>query len=133
MLFYNYFNILLVIIALISMILLLYPTIIRIKYNYISIIKAVNLINKSNAIILDIRENKEFIKGHLLKSNNIELNKLMEKIKKIPKNQIILLVCKTNMQLYNATKIIKISKHVNIYVLDGNIESWKQLGMPIIK
>lgn len=97
--------------------------------------KAIFLINKKNATIIDIRDHNEFLKGHIINSINISIKNIKNnnclKLKKSKKTPLI--IAHENGILSNT--IIKNFKELgfeDIYILHGGINSWKTENLPLV-
>ena len=106
--FTNYTNIALIVIALVSGALLLWPAIMRRGRGGISPAEATTLINRRNAVIVDLRSAAEFAKGHLPQARNVELTELQAKIGQIAKNKSnpVVLVCQTGQESQRASRAV---------------------------
>lgn len=96
-------------------------------------------INKKNAIILDIRSNKEYNNGHISNSINLLIDeeknnnfKKLEKykIKKLP----IILVCSTgeNFETINFAKNLYNLGFKKVLILKSGILGWCRENLPLI-
>ena len=50
--------------------------------------EAVMLINRKNAVVIDVRDRKEFDSGHIVDSLNIPLSKLKQRLNELIKHNI---------------------------------------------
>ena len=93
------------------------------------------LINKEEAIVIDIRSSNEFSSGHITNAINIQPNKIDQQIDaiKAPKESPIILVCKTG----NNSRVVgsKLQKNgfQNINIISGGMLSWLNQGLPVSK
>jgi len=85
--FTDYTNLVLIAVALISGGLLLWPTFARRGRGSVSAPEAVQLINRRNASVIDVRPAAEYSKGHLPAARNFEISELQAKIGQIAKNK----------------------------------------------
>ncbi len=133
--FSNYINLVLIAIVLISGGLLLWPSIRRGGRGGVSAAEATQLINRRNAIVVDVRAADEFAKGHLPSARHVELAELQAKVAQIAKNKStpVLLVCQTGQRANNAARIVRDAGYAEVHVLEGGINAWQQAGMPVIK
>ncbi len=94
------------------------------------------LINKQDAVILDIRAQKEFKNGHIQGARQIKPEEVREanfsKLEK-QKNTPIIVVC--NMGNLASGVANKLSKQgfSDVYVLDGGMNGWTSAGLPVSK
>jgi rhodanese-related sulfurtransferase len=133
--FTDYTNLVLIAIALISGGLLLWPTIGRRGRGGLSAPEATTLINRRNAVVVDLRPAAEFAKGHLPAARNVEFAELQAKIGQIAKNKSnpVLLVCQTGQQSQKASRTVSDAGYAEVHVLQGGVDAWQKAGMPVVK
>lgn len=87
--------------------------------------KAIEIVNKSNGILLDVRSKQEYNEGHLQNAINIDLYSLSNEIyNKIPNKQSIIIVyCASGKRSKQAQEILESLGYTNVYNLKGGI-SW---------
>lgn len=97
--------------------------------------EAVLLINRENALVLDVREESEFAAGHVADAKNIPLAKLTERINELRKYQQkpVLVSCRSGMRTANACGQLKKAGFTRIYNLKGGIDAWKQANLPVTR
>jgi rhodanese-related sulfurtransferase len=97
--------------------------------------EAVALINRENALVLDVRNEDEFAGGHIADARNIPVDKLQERLNELRKYQQKPLVvnCLSGMRTVKACNVLKKSGFTNIYNLKGGINAWKQANLPLTK
>lgn len=90
-------------------------------------------INKEQAVVIDLRSNEQYRKGHiidaiLLSAQEVSEGKKLEKYRAKP----IILVCSTGTESDKlAQQLLK--KGYNIYTLSGGIRTWAEAQMPLVK
>ncbi|BAN21951.1 rhodanese domain protein [Caballeronia insecticola] len=133
--FTDYTNIALIVIALVSGALLLWPAIARRGRGGISAAEATTLINRRNAVVVDLRPAAEFAKGHLPAARNIEFAEIQAKIGQIAKNKNnpVVLVCQTGQQSQRASRTVSEAGYAEVHVLEGGLDAWQKAGMPVVK
>ena len=92
--------------------------------NNISYNQAIELINLSNVVLLDVQKERDYEKKHLLGSINIPVEDIKEKVvKKIPdKNKTIIVYCLKGIRSEAAVDMLKRLGYNNIYNIQGGIE-----------
>ncbi|UDG83325.1 rhodanese-like domain-containing protein [Candidatus Vallotia lariciata] len=97
--------------------------------------KAIQLINHHNAVIIDLRYDDEFVRGHLPQARHLLFNELKSKITQTVKNKKtpVLLVCQNGKHSSRARNILQEVGYVAVFTLRGGIKAWQQAGMPIVK
>ncbi len=96
--------------------------------------QAVMLINRSDAIVVDVREKKEFESGHIVGAINIPLAKLDQRVTELKKHQKkpVIVVCKLGQHSAEASKKIQKAGHEEVFKLSGGLTEWKAQSMPLV-
>lgn len=92
----------------------------------------ITLMNHEGGIVLDIRTQEMFNRGHIVHSLNIPAQALMSNLKKLIKykNSPIIIVDDNN-QAASALKQLKQNGFQKLYKLSGGLAAWKQAGLPL--
>jgi rhodanese-related sulfurtransferase len=127
-------NVFLIVMALISGGMLLWPLIARRTGGpSVNHIGATRMINDVNAAVVDVRANGEFVAGHLPNSKNIPLADLEKRGAEVNKDKPVIVVCATGSSSLKAASALRKSGLTQVFVLDGGLQSWREAGMPIVK
>ena len=130
-------NILLIVLAVSSGVMLLLPGLKRNTGGVanLSALEAVNLINRNNALVLDVREATEFSGGHIVDAKHIPLAALPERINELKKykDKAILVNCQRGMRGAKACEILRKAKFTQVHHLQGGIEAWVAAKLPVVK
>jgi rhodanese-related sulfurtransferase len=96
---------------------------------------AVTLINKDEAVVLDIRDRKDFNEGRITGSVNIPLNSLKSRVNELSKHKDkqIIVVDKMGQHSAMAVKYLKEEGFTNVVRLNGGIADWKASNLPLVK
>lgn len=94
-----------------------------------------NLINRQQAAVIDLRDQAEFRKGHIVDAINIPYAKLDERIEELEKlrEKPIVLVCKLGQYSSAAGKQLLQKGFKQVYRLSGGIGEWQNAQLPLIK
>lgn len=98
--------------------------------------QCVNLINNENAILVDVRDEASFKKGHIINALNIpkssEFNVFTTKLENSKEKPIIII---GNMEADAESIRAKLEKagFVKTFTLHGGFMSWKNAGFPLVK
>jgi len=92
-------------------------------------------INHDDAIVLDVREDSEFVEGHILDSIHIPLGALSSKIKNLEKyrQHPIIISCRSGNRSSRACHILKKNEFEQVFNLKGGITAWETSGLPLTK
>lgn len=130
-------NIWLFIIALTSGLLFIWPMIARrlSGARHVSTLEAVQMINRQDALLLDVRESAEFKGARVAGSRHIALKELPGKLGELEKfkNKPILLLCQTGNRSAQAAGTMKKAGFTQVATLSGGLMAWQQAGMPVEK
>jgi len=96
---------------------------------------ATQLINKEEAILLDIRPKKEYKTGHIMASINIPIAELDKRISEIQKyrERPVIVVCNLGQTSSGAAKKLKDAEFNNVVKLQGGITEWRAQNLPVTK
>lgn len=121
----------LVAIAVSSGLMLLWPTIQRSRAGgSVSTAQAVQLINREDAIVVDVRPAGTFQSGHIPHSRNIPAAEIADKAAKLPKGKPILVACDRGQIALGAAAKLRKAGVERVMVLEGGINAWTQAGLP---
>lgn len=95
---------------------------------------ATQLINKDQAIVLDIRDKKDFASGHLAQAINIPYANLATRLDELNnhKNRPIILVCKTGQTVSIAAKMLR-EKGFHAVRMSGGMLEWSNQNLPVVR
>ena len=98
-------------------------------------IEALQLINHKEAVIVDVREAKEFAGGHLINAKLIPLGSLNSRIGELEKyrDRPILLVCRSGQRSKVATSQLNKQGFTQTYNLIGGVVAWQKSDLPLEK
>ena len=126
-------NIYLIVIALISGGMLIWPMMRGRGGSEVGTLEAIQLINQKDAVVVDIRDTAEFAKGHILNARSVPLASLDSESEGIVKNKQkpIIVYCEAGRQAGSAVKKLRVKGFENAVSLSGGIAAWRQAGLPV--
>ena len=95
----------------------------------------VDMVNREKAVVVDVRDKKEFDAGHIVDAINIPFSALdtrLDELKKFRERPIVV-TCKMGQHAGAAGKILHGAGFKQIKRLSGGIGTWKADGMPLVK
>ena len=97
--------------------------------------QATMLINREDAAVVDVREQSEYVEGHLPESRNIPLGQLEQRLGDLERNKEkpVILVCQSGARSAEACKKLEALGFTRVHNLDGGIAAWRSAGMPLRK
>lgn len=129
-------NIYLVVVALVSGAMLLWPLLRRGSGGpRVSASDAVQLINKHDAVVVDIREPDEFAVAHVINSRNVPLKELDTRVKELArfKEKPVIVACDTGNRSRGGAAALRKLGFTQVYTLAGGLGAWQQAGLPTEK
>lgn len=98
-------------------------------------VAALQLINHKNAVVLDVREDKEFETGHILNAKLIPLGKLNERLGELERHraQPIVVYCRSGQRSASACALLGKEGYAQTYNLAGGVMAWQKAGLPLEK
>ena len=97
--------------------------------------EAVQLINRKDAVMLDVREPGEFNSGHAPNAKNVPLGQLEKRLGEIEKYKArpVVVTCQTGSRSHAATSALKKAGFGEVVVLSGGFGAWQQANLPVEK
>jgi len=97
--------------------------------------EAVRLMNKSNAVVIDIRAREAFASGHIIKSRHIPLVDLPQSLKSLQKlkQKPIIIVAEKQVDVAQAIKQLKANGFTQVGALSGGLKAWCDAKLPLEK
>lgn len=101
----------------------------------ISVNEATLLINRQDALVVDVRETAEWSAGHIPNSRHIALGHLSSHLSEIEKfkDKPVILVCASGNRSGSGCSTLKKAGFQKVHNLAGGIHAWKDAGLPITK
>lgn len=92
-------------------------------------------VNSENAIVLDVREAKEFKAGHIVDAINVPSIKLDSELKALEKykQQPVIVVCNLGQHAGQAVRKLEAAGFENVFRLTGGMSGWRSDNLPVVK
>ncbi len=128
-------NILLVSIVVISALGLLWPMLLGGARNEVNPAQATLLINREDAVVVDVREADEFAAGHLPDARHIPLASLAERAGELEKfkDKPVILCCAAGMRSAKGCSTLGKLGFAKVHSLAGGVDAWVGAGYPLKK
>lgn len=125
-------NALLIIIAVIAAVSLAMPLINTRRFGpMVSSEQAVSLINKQNALVVDVRAQKDFKRVRIANSVNIPANEIQNRLGELSKDRTIIVVDNSGNMSAAASKLLRGVGFIKVYVLDSGLVGWMRDKLPL--
>ena len=97
--------------------------------------EATRMINRENALILDIRETQEFTKGHIAGAYNLPASVVEKKLSELNRYKTcpVVVVCKMGTSAGSVVKKLKNQGFEQVVRLAGGMAEWTSASLPVKK
>jgi rhodanese-related sulfurtransferase len=125
----------LVLIALVSGTLLVFPNVAKGIRSGLTPGEAVQLINRERGVVVDVGEPEEFAAGHTVGARNVPFGQLQQRLPEVVKNKTVplILVDPTGARAQRALAVAKSLGYDKAVVLGGGLKAWKEANLPVEK
>ena len=95
--------------------------------------EVVSLINRDDAVIVDVRDSGEFEKGHILNARNIPFGLFEERMHELDSMKAgpVVVCCEAGQQSARASAILQKQGFASVYKLAGGLLAWKSANFPL--
>lgn len=123
--------------AVVSGLMLVWPLITRLTKpgKEVGAMEAVQLMNRRDAVVIDVREAAEFATGHIGGSRHVPQGELAGRLKELDKVKAkpVIVACATGARSRAASALLQKNGYAEVYNLQGGITAWRQAGLPLEK
>ena len=97
--------------------------------------EATLLINHENALLIDVREDKEFADGHIINSRHIPMNTVQQRIAELAdhKDKPVIVSCRSGARSNTVCGWLRKHDFENVSNLKGGIMAWQNANLPLSK
>ncbi|MBB3230581.1 rhodanese-like domain-containing protein [Halomonas stenophila] len=101
----------------------------------VSASEATQLVNREDAVVLDIRESGDFKAGHIAGARNIPQSRLDERMRELDKfkSKPIIVVCKHGQSSGAALAKLTKAGFERVFKLRGGMTQWQADSLPVVK
>ncbi|MEO7558058.1 MAG: rhodanese-like domain-containing protein [Gammaproteobacteria bacterium] len=91
------------------------------------------MVNHQNAVVLDVREDKEFGEGHIVNAVHVPLSTLEVRLKTLEKfkGRPIITTCQTGDRSARAAALLRKHGFEPVYKLAGGLMAWRGAKLPL--
>ena len=125
-------NLYIVLIALVSGAMLLWPTLRRGNSGAVSVPDAVQMANRSQGVFIDVRPTEQFKAGTIAQARNVPLADFATKADSLPKNKPLIVFCDQGRESAKAAALLR-KQGLEAVSLEGGLKAWTQADMPLSK
>ena len=130
------YNPLLALTALVAGGMLLWPLVRRTAGGpWVNTTRAIELINREDALLLDVRDAGEYGAGHLLGAKHLPLARIDEGAGELAKKKErpLIVYCDSGERSAKAAAALKRQGFTRVTALSGGLDAWRQAGLPVEK
>ena len=131
------FNMLLFGLAVASGVMLLWPLVSRpFRMSHeVGAMEAVQLINRRDALVLDVRDTGDYAAGHIANAKHVPEAQLADRIKELEKHRSrpIVVCCRTGSRAPSVSGMLRKKGFTEAFALRGGIAAWQQASLPLEK
>jgi rhodanese-related sulfurtransferase len=97
--------------------------------------EAVNLINREGAVVVDLREHREFEGGHIVDAINIPQSALDRRIAELDayRERPLVLACRLGQHAGTAGTMLRKAGFARVNRLAGGMIEWRSQNLPVVK
>jgi rhodanese-related sulfurtransferase len=101
----------------------------------ISVSQATLLINREDAVVVDVRETAEWSAGHIPNARHIALGHLSKHLSEIEKfkDKPVIVVCASGNRSGSGCNVLKKAGFERVFNLAGGVHAWSDAGLPMTK
>ncbi len=101
----------------------------------VSTLQATQLMNSSNALVIDLRAAADYANGTITAARNLPAETLKERIGELArfKARPVILVCAQGQASARAVSEFTAGGFTEVYNLAGGVAAWRAAGLPLVK
>ena len=98
-------------------------------------LEAVQLINRRDALVLDVRDKADFAAGHIPNARNIPVPELDGRLRELEKfkSRPIVVNGQSGMRSYSVCGVLKKNGFSEVFTLRGGLNGWVEASLPVEK
>ena len=96
--------------------------------------EATLLLNRQNAVVLDLRPEKEFEVGHIIHALHLPVDEdAQQKILEKHRDRPMIAVCQNGTISARTARTIRLKGFEKVYCLKGGLAAWRSAGLPLTR
>ena len=102
---------------------------------WVNTLQATQLMNREDALVLDLRPAEDFAKGHILGAKSLPLAELERRAGELDKHKArpVIVHCGDGNRAGGGVALLRKSGFGNVVNLSGGFAAWQQAGLPVEK
>ncbi len=105
------------------------------RYRDVTPAEAVQLINRDDAVLLDVRESSELAAGRIRNARHLSASVLPQRVDELGKikDKPIIAFCANGLKAQKTCQLLSKRGFARIYFLKGGVAAWQQANLPLAK
>lgn len=101
----------------------------------VNTLEATQLINRQDALVVDVREQAEYAQAHILNARLLPLSQIEAQADGIAKfkDKPVIVYCASGNRSSAAAAVLRNKGFTNVLNLSGGFSAWQQAGLPVQK
>lgn len=101
----------------------------------VNTLEATQLINRQDALVLDVREQAEFAQAHILNARGLPLSQIETRVGDFAKykDKPVIVYCASGNRSNTAAATLRKGGFTQVVNLRGGFAAWQQAGLPVQK
>ena len=102
---------------------------------WVSTVEAIQLMNREDALVIDVRDADAYAKGHILGAKSVPLADLVRRAGDLEKHKskAVIVSCQTGDRSSAAAATLRQHGFSRVHPLNGGFAAWQQAGLPVEK
>lgn len=96
-------------------------------------IQATRLMNNDDALVIDVRSDAEYAKGHIKHARHVPASEAVDKVAKLTKskNDAIIVYCNVGNSSARVCRALTREGYTNVKNLKGGLAAWQESNLPV--
>lgn len=103
----------------------------QVEMDSLELLPVTDLLANPDVFIVDVRSFAEWTLGHIGSAHHMELSKLNEWIRTIPKDKKVATICGSGFRSSIAASILQKNNHPDVASVQGGMNAWRRANLPI--
>ena len=102
---------------------------------WVSTLQATQLMNREDALVIDVRDADAYAKGHILGAKSVPLAELGRRAADLAKHKAkaVIVSCQNGDRSASAAATLRQNGFTRVHPLNGGFAAWQQAGLPVEK
>ncbi len=95
--------------------------------------QATRLMNNENAIVIDVRSEAEYARGHIKNARHVPASEAVDKVEKLAKSRddAIIIYCNVGNSSARVCRALTREGYTNVKNLKGGLVAWQESNLPV--